>query len=244
MIKFFRKIRQNLLSEGKTTKYFKYALGEILLVVIGILIALQINNWNEVNKKDAEEREYLVNLLSEFEANQEELKRINSYHRFVKLKTKELSDLINPDPKQISLSKLDTLMWAVAFIPEFKALNAMISSEKLETINDYQLKNEIANWRLTYELYSYSLKLTYDQFNSHIYPFLTKNYQSKNFKHSILKDDQSYFPVNQKSILSNPVFENQIKIRNINAEMIFQRATKLIDIQQSIINDIERKLEK
>ncbi|MDP5228787.1 MAG: DUF6090 family protein [Cellulophaga sp.] len=50
MIKLFRKIRQNLLKEGKTTKYLKYAIGEIGLVVIGILIALQINNWNE-NKK-------------------------------------------------------------------------------------------------------------------------------------------------------------------------------------------------
>jgi len=47
MIKFFRKIRKNLLNEGKTTRYFKYAVGEIVLVVIGILIALQINNWNE-----------------------------------------------------------------------------------------------------------------------------------------------------------------------------------------------------
>ena len=47
MIKFFRKIRQNLLMENKTGKYFKYAIGEIILVVIGILIALQINNWNE-----------------------------------------------------------------------------------------------------------------------------------------------------------------------------------------------------
>ncbi|MBT8294595.1 MAG: hypothetical protein KJN70_15115 [Eudoraea sp.] len=47
MIKFFRKIRQNLLSEGKTGKYLKYAIGEIMLLVIGILIALQVNNWNE-----------------------------------------------------------------------------------------------------------------------------------------------------------------------------------------------------
>ncbi|SHI95111.1 DUF6090 family protein [Algibacter luteus] len=54
MIKFFRKIRQNLLSEGKTGKYIKYAIGEILLVVIGILIALQINNWNDqrISKKE------------------------------------------------------------------------------------------------------------------------------------------------------------------------------------------------
>lgn len=54
MIKFFRKIRQNLLSKGKTGKYFKYAIGEIVLVVIGILIALQVNNWNEKQKQDAE----------------------------------------------------------------------------------------------------------------------------------------------------------------------------------------------
>ena len=47
MLKFFRKIRQNLLTEGKTTKYITYAIGEIVLVVIGILIALSINNWNE-----------------------------------------------------------------------------------------------------------------------------------------------------------------------------------------------------
>ncbi len=244
MIKFFRKIRQNLLSENKFSKYLIYAVGEIILVVIGILIALGINNWNEGNKKGAEESEYLVNLLAEFKVNQEELKTNITHHKFVKLKTKELSDLINPNPKDISSSKLDTLMWAMAFIPEFKALNSMASSEKLEIVNDYGLKNEIANWRLTYELYSYSLKITYDQFNSHIYPFMSKNYQLKNFKSPLFKGDKSYFLVSQKPILSNPIFENQVKIRNINAENIFQRATKLFGIQENIINLIELKLER
>jgi len=61
MIKFFQKIRQNLLSEGKTGKYLKYALGEIILVVIGILIALQINNWNENRKNRNLERVVLTN---------------------------------------------------------------------------------------------------------------------------------------------------------------------------------------
>lgn len=59
MIKFFRNIRKNLLAQGKTTKYFKYAIGEIILVVIGILIALQINNWNEMRKSRVKEIEIL-----------------------------------------------------------------------------------------------------------------------------------------------------------------------------------------
>jgi len=56
MIKFFRSIRQNLLNQGKTSKYLKYAIGEIVLVVIGILIALSINNWNEKRKSILREK--------------------------------------------------------------------------------------------------------------------------------------------------------------------------------------------
>ena len=65
MIKFFRKIRQNLLIENKTVKYFKYAIGEIILVVIGILIALQINNWNENRKVNIIQQKYLTLLKQE-----------------------------------------------------------------------------------------------------------------------------------------------------------------------------------
>ena len=59
MIKFFRKIRQRLLNEGKASKYLVYAIGEIILVVIGILIALQVNNWNEIRKSRSEETKLL-----------------------------------------------------------------------------------------------------------------------------------------------------------------------------------------
>lgn len=62
MIKFFKKIRQNLLLERKTGKYLKYAIGEIVLVVIGILLALSINNWNENRKTNFNQLKYL-NLL-------------------------------------------------------------------------------------------------------------------------------------------------------------------------------------
>lgn len=69
MIKFFRHIRKSLLMENKTGKYFKYAIGEIVLVVIGILIALQINNWNEQRKKVQVEIHTLVDIKSDIQEN-------------------------------------------------------------------------------------------------------------------------------------------------------------------------------
>jgi hypothetical protein len=69
MIKFFRKIRYQLLGEGNTGKYLKYAIGEILLVVIGILIALSINNWNEERKSIQKGREILSDIRDNVEFN-------------------------------------------------------------------------------------------------------------------------------------------------------------------------------
>ena len=75
MIKVFRKVRQNLIMENKTSKYFKYAIGEIILVVIGILIALQINNWNENRKDSIQEHEYIARLVKENQLNQERFQK-------------------------------------------------------------------------------------------------------------------------------------------------------------------------
>lgn len=65
MIKFFRHIRKSLLNEGKTGKYFTYAIGEIILVVIGILIALQINNWNENRKANGLAKKYISEIKTD-----------------------------------------------------------------------------------------------------------------------------------------------------------------------------------
>lgn len=73
MIKFFRKMRYDLLEKGKTSKYLKYAIGEIVLVVIGILIALSINNWNENRKLQESKTEYYKQLLSELNLDIKEL---------------------------------------------------------------------------------------------------------------------------------------------------------------------------
>ncbi len=87
MINFFRKIRQKLLKENKLGKYLVYALGEIILVVIGILIALQINNWNEQRKLQREEIKLLQIFKNSLEGDMETItyyiKEYTTIHRSI-----------------------------------------------------------------------------------------------------------------------------------------------------------------
>ncbi|MET1258285.1 DUF6090 family protein [Flagellimonas sp. DF-77] len=84
MIKFFRHIRQRLLGQNQFSKYLFYALGEIVLVVIGILLALQINNWNEKQKIDATKQKTMGLIAKELAANQAIIESAFAYHVMVK----------------------------------------------------------------------------------------------------------------------------------------------------------------
>lgn len=92
MIKFFRHIRRSLINQNQMGKYFKYAIGEILLVVIGILIALQINNWNE-DRKEQEKLNTIYGLIvSDLES---DLKTIPKVLKYYNDKSPLLKDVID-----------------------------------------------------------------------------------------------------------------------------------------------------
>ena len=82
MIKFFRHIRKSLLMENKTSRYFKYAIGEIILVVIGILIALQVNNWNNDREKDNKTKAIFGQIIDELVIDVQVIKDANQYYIF------------------------------------------------------------------------------------------------------------------------------------------------------------------
>ena len=120
MIKFFRKIRQNSLSEGKTGKYLKYAVGEIVLVVIGILIALQINNWNENRKVESIKTTNYLNLLDDLKTDsiliENKMKELdygimlyNDYIKTYKTPNLKLNDVLN------NQNKLDFITTTIRF---------------------------------------------------------------------------------------------------------------------------------
>lgn len=95
MVKFFRKIRHTLLLEEKFVKYLKYAIGEIVLVVIGILIALQINNWNEQRKTNQKEIILLKELQNSLNFNKEKLNRLSKNFKYINFRGKLLEEHLN-----------------------------------------------------------------------------------------------------------------------------------------------------
>jgi hypothetical protein len=92
MIKFFRKIRHNLMEQNKTGKYIKYAIGEIILVVIGILIALSINNWNESKKQEQRAIIYANKIINDIET---DIKNIDSLVSVGQRNVKEIENYFN-----------------------------------------------------------------------------------------------------------------------------------------------------
>jgi len=80
MLRFFRHIRQRLLRDNKFSKYLLYAVGEILLVVIGILIALQVDNWNQERENKEKVKAILSDLMVELESNIEETTRVMKFY--------------------------------------------------------------------------------------------------------------------------------------------------------------------
>jgi len=143
MIKFFRKIRQDLLSKGKTGKYLKYAIGEIILVVIGILLALQINTWNE-NRIDSKRLNlYTQSLLNDLELDK---KRLIECMVFDSTKVSIINRL--SDPVQDFIEDLSDR--GILTIKSIKVNNAtfktMSSNNDLELYQNIDLQNSISKY--------------------------------------------------------------------------------------------------
>jgi len=150
MIKFFRKIRHKLFTENKFSKYLLYALGEIILVVIGILIALQVNNWNEGRKLQNESQEILTALNAEFKNNREVLKDRIDYLEDANKYVKAVLSLTKSDESQLRAVNVDSIISLSLkygnYNPANSTIQELISSGKLNLIENDQLKDHLFNW--------------------------------------------------------------------------------------------------
>lgn len=155
MIKFFRKIRQNLLLQNKTGKYFKYAIGEIVLVVIGILIALSINNWNQENKDNKLGKEYLTRIHRDMVQDTISFRGIIKSNVHVRNEVKNalvvLYQGINTKKQVEYIASVYDLSVDQFFSPNQNTYNGMINSGALQLIKNLELKEAIINLYSEYE---------------------------------------------------------------------------------------------
>jgi hypothetical protein len=225
MIKFFRKIRQNLFSEtpssdraGKFSKYLLYAIGEIILVVIGILIALQINNSNNYKEQRKTEQEYLISLQTEFKSNLEKL-NVSIYENEVRKNALEnlltlfdFSVLDTVSNKSISLMLHPVFGTDLSYKPSLGVVSDIISSGKLNIVLNKNLRQKLASFESALDY----LKIQEDEANS-----IKQTLKSLLFKElsirTIQKDLGTQFEyqsisdnVNHKRIFSSVELENYL----------------------------------
>ncbi|MAD97146.1 MAG: hypothetical protein CMB99_07470 [Flavobacteriaceae bacterium] len=178
MIKFFRKIRKKLLTENKLSRYLLYASGEIILVVIGILFALQINNWNEEHKNAKKELYTLKELRKEFKNDSVKLK---SFSFLTEGKTKDGRML-----KEVYLNKRtmppDSIILRVFFngrVVLFESYtptyDELLSTGKLDLIKNEELKKLINSYKSNLEIektfFSYEAQKRKEAYNNHLFKY-------------------------------------------------------------------------
>jgi hypothetical protein len=156
MIKFFRQFRYKSMEKNKSSKYFKYAIGEIVLVVIGILIALQINNWNQSEKERVAEIKYLNNIHRDLKEQLNYIKIQKSYEmRFTEAANPVLS-YYNENSKfacdSVFFTNITILNSRNTFITSDPTYTDLISSGNITLIKNDTLKDKIITYYQELEL--------------------------------------------------------------------------------------------
>ncbi len=247
MIKFFRHIRKNLLMENKTGKYFKYAIGEIILVVIGILIALSINNWNENRKDRGLEQSFLLKLKSNLQDD------INLYKDRIEKnmiihKHLDTSLTILKNYKSYTTGDLQEHLRSIFFFHRFNAnktaFDNLQSSGRLDIIKNDSITEVLFLYYRQIAQQQESLAESVDNYSRNtIGPSLLEFDFIDGSLDYTLKPNLSSFGIKPlESYIENPAIVNQIAYKMLLVRVIINAYTRQIGKAEQIINLIDNKL--
>ena len=242
MIKFFRKIRQKLLTENKFSKYLLYAIGEIVLVVIGILIALGINNWNEQQKIAKEETSMLKELKNSIS---QDIQQLNSLNMQGEEDIVSADILINWLDNKVIYN--DTLANHFPIITRtgqskiFRPQNStfrVLESKGIDLISNDGLKNQILN---LYNIEYSHLNFVYDNYRQNILDYGRPIARTK-FK--VKGELGNMEPNDNEELKTNSELYNVLKILKLSNNSINSIIKEVLEsckkIQISIDNEIEK----
>lgn len=217
MLKFFRKIRRKLLGEGSLRKYLVYAFGEILLIVIGILIALQLNNWHEGRKGRKLVRQYNQSLLRDMKDDLESIQIRIENARIRILGVERLLNFIDQEDDYSEYKKREDLIragWLNFFSPTLSTYNDLINSGNIKLIKDDSLKlliNDFINHNNRILLYEeHDKKNVWDEYGRYYRKWIDGRMNS-----AYLNQDSSgvlFYPLDWEGILSDQDFKRRLTL--------------------------------
>ena len=242
---------------GKTGKYLKYAIGEIVLVVIGILIALSLNNWKEDLDNRGEEMRILSGLKQEFEANLSEVNRNIKLNTSTKESTIDLIHLIRTENPFANSRYVDSLLYVVYMFGSFDAqtglIDEVISSGKLSIIKDPELRNRLTSFSGTLDNAEEDYIIRQNHYMDQVTPYLSKylplvNYDrymdfsswSDSYKTKRLSESPFKAKYNEIDLLH---FENMIYTHKLNNDFVNLNESELrtffVETLEIINNNLE-----
>ena len=231
MIKFFRKIRQDLLRDNKIGDYLKYAVGEIVLVVIGILIALSINNWNESRKNDLEQALLVKNIIEDLRL---DFIHINKSSEQVSNQMNLIDDLISKifdEKKKINYDSIGL----IRFSSDFRPISQRNHSESVSTLEDDFIRELIQDYFLKEDQVTDIFIEYVDIVHNKIRPYLS-NVGMHNLR-SLYNQDSS----NKKlEVPLNPVILEEQLAKVAFQQLLYERKLKTNSFEK-LLNEIKIK---
>lgn len=231
-------------------KYLRYAVGEIILVVIGILLALQVNNLNEKRKLRVQEKNVLLSLHNEISSNLISLETSLNEKKTILQVNKKLLENTSPEGKWKSKEKLDSLMYYFTvsgwiYVPDNGVLNEIVNSGKLSDLENNSIKNLVASIPQQVSQILEEDRLYRDDLHQYFLPYLGKKFALKNiakyrelYKYNKSALGKSNFDINYSIILGDLEFENILTIQAIwikfSIEMCENLKLKYLKLQKLI----------
>ncbi len=249
MIKFFNKIRKQLLNENQTGRYLKYAIGEIILVMIGILLALQVNNWNNNRELKKEELKVLKSLLKEFNEN---LNIFDIAYEFHLNRKESIEAIMTSNLRELPLDSVRRLNRNVSdnltFDPFQGIYNSVINSGKIELISNDSLKHKIARFQDLLSDYKEEETNTMLFVYNNLYPFQLDNLKMNfNLIYGIKEGSREELTeLNQNTIqlIESDKYENLLVYVYGYMREIFTEGPILREEMRSIINLLQSEIKK
>jgi hypothetical protein len=253
MIPFFRKVRKQHADDNQFLKYSRYAIGEIVLVVIGILIALQINNWNEDLKTQRRERVYLENIKADLLLNIEELNEFIEARESCVNSCDRLLGYFNQTSRlefdDFNYHSINVMVW-YPFKQHDNTYQELLNSGNLAIISDKVIRNGLQNMQVGFKNIAFIEGEMQSDYESYLYdPYFTLTDLDTNLRNfeaqlstdkpaqrvSVLEDDI-------KLLIQNKTFKNGIVLSKYNSDLLITEYENMIERINALIDRIDHRL--